>query len=76
MDQVELSSIRGASPSSFDVRYVNVNARLGYFARSLQVYDREGEPCSCCGKNLVREAFMNRSSYFCPKCQRRCRRAE
>ena len=31
---------------------------------------REGEPCRRCGTPMRRRPWMNRSSYFCPKCQR------
>ena len=57
--------------TSFDALYVNVEGDSGYFERSLEAYGREGEPCSRCGSALVRAQFMNRSSYFCPVCQRR-----
>lgn len=60
--------------TSFDSLYVNVNGESGWFDRSLDAYGREGEPCRRCGRPLVREAFMNRSSYRCPACQRRPRR--
>lgn len=56
--------------TSFDALYVNVNGESGYFARSLQVYGRAGEPCNRCGGVIVREPFANRSSYRCPRCQR------
>ncbi|TQL69439.1 DNA-(apurinic or apyrimidinic site) lyase [Nocardioides albertanoniae] len=56
--------------TSFDALYVNVNGESGYFERSLAAYGREGEPCDRCGTPLRRAAFMNRSSYFCPRCQR------
>ncbi|GAA1803586.1 bifunctional DNA-formamidopyrimidine glycosylase/DNA-(apurinic or apyrimidinic site) lyase [Luedemannella flava] len=59
--------------TSFDALYVNVNGESGYFERSLNVYGREGEPCRRCGVPIRREAFMNRSSYSCPKCQPRPR---
>lgn len=59
--------------TSFDDLYVNVNGESGYFERSLQAYGREGEPCGRCGRTMRREAFMNRSSYFCPGCQRPAR---
>ena len=55
--------------TSFDSLYVNVNGQSGYFSRSLAVYGQEGEPCPRCGTPIVREAFMNRSSYFCPRDQ-------
>ena len=56
--------------TSFDALYVNVNGESGYFDRSLDAYGREGEPCRRCGTPIRRVAFMNRSSYFCPRCQR------
>jgi len=56
--------------TSFDDLYVNVNGESGYFDRSLHAYGRQGQPCHRCGRPLVREAFMNRSSYRCPRCQR------
>lgn len=57
--------------TSFDAQYVNVNGQAGYFAHSLNAYGRGGEPCPRCGGPIRREAFMNRSSHFCPRCQRR-----
>ncbi|KIF05588.1 formamidopyrimidine-DNA glycosylase [Streptomyces sp. RSD-27] len=56
--------------TSFDSLYVNVNGESGYFDRSLDAYGREGEPCRRCGTPMRRRAWMNRSSYFCPRCQR------
>jgi formamidopyrimidine-DNA glycosylase len=61
--------------TSFDALYVNVNGQSGYFSRSLAAYGQEGEPCPRCGTPIQREAFMNRSSFFCPFCQRPPRRA-
>jgi formamidopyrimidine-DNA glycosylase len=45
----------------------------GYFDRSLNVYGREGKPCKRCGAVIRREKFMNRSSFYCPRCQPRPR---
>jgi formamidopyrimidine-DNA glycosylase len=59
-----------AGGTSFDALYVDVNGQSGYFVRSLSVYGRDGEPCLRCGTSIRRRAFMNRSSYFCPSCQR------
>jgi formamidopyrimidine-DNA glycosylase len=56
--------------TSFDSLYVDVNGSSGYFERSLDAYGREGRPCHRCGRLIVREAFMNRSSFRCPSCQR------
>ncbi|MFI8002722.1 bifunctional DNA-formamidopyrimidine glycosylase/DNA-(apurinic or apyrimidinic site) lyase [Streptomyces sp. NPDC086010] len=56
--------------TSFDSLYVNVNGQSGYFDRSLDAYGREDEPCHRCGTPIRRRPWMNRSSYFCPRCQR------
>jgi formamidopyrimidine-DNA glycosylase len=64
----------GQGGTSFDSLYVNVNGESGYFDRSLDAYGREGEPCRRCGAVMQRDKFMNRSSYYCPKCQPRPRR--
>ncbi|MFC0678649.1 bifunctional DNA-formamidopyrimidine glycosylase/DNA-(apurinic or apyrimidinic site) lyase [Lysobacter korlensis] len=62
--------------TSFDAQYVNVNGASGYFSHSLNAYGRQGEPCSRCGRLLVRDTFMNRGSHYCAFCQRiRVRRA-
>ncbi|WP_375544147.1 zinc finger domain-containing protein [Dermabacter hominis] len=44
--------------------------KLGYFARSLKAYGKHGTPCPRCNRALVRAQFQNRSSHFCPYCQR------
>lgn len=56
--------------TSFDSLYVNVNGQSGYFSRQLNAYGREDEPCNRCGRLILREHFMNRSSFRCPKCQK------
>ncbi|QEW03411.1 bifunctional DNA-formamidopyrimidine glycosylase/DNA-(apurinic or apyrimidinic site) lyase [Microbacterium lushaniae] len=56
--------------TSFDAQYVNVNGQSGYFAHSLNAYGRTGRPCPRCGRPIVRVSFMNRSSHYCPHCQR------
>lgn len=58
-----------AGGTSFDSLYVNVNGDSGYFERFLHSYGRAGRPCERCGTPIIREPFMNRSSYLCPKCQ-------
>ncbi|GAA1977285.1 bifunctional DNA-formamidopyrimidine glycosylase/DNA-(apurinic or apyrimidinic site) lyase [Catenulispora subtropica] len=68
-----MSAALAVGGTSFDSLYVDVNGDSGYFARSLHAYGREGEPCDRCGTPIRRESFMNRSSFFCPKCQRPAR---
>ena len=64
-----------AGGTSFDSLYVSVNGESGLFDRSLNVYGRAGQPCARCETVIVRDAFMNRSSFTCPGCQPRPRRA-
>ena len=56
--------------TSFDAQYVNVNGASGYFSHSLNAYGQHGRPCPRCGRPIARATFMNRSSHFCPYCQR------
>jgi formamidopyrimidine-DNA glycosylase len=67
--RVVMREALGEGGTSFDALYVNVNGESGYFDRSLHAYGRQDEPCDRCGTPIRRVAFMNRSSYFCPKCQ-------
>jgi formamidopyrimidine-DNA glycosylase len=68
-----LEAAINAGGTSFDALYVAVNGQSGWFDRSLEVYGREGEPCSRCGTPIIRQHFTNRSSYLCPTCQIRPR---
>jgi len=44
--------------------------RSGYFQVSLSVYGREGDPCPRCGRTIRRIVQSNRSTFYCPGCQR------
>ena len=39
--------------------------------RFWRVYEREGEPCDRCGTPIKRVVQGGRSTYFCPRCQKR-----
>jgi formamidopyrimidine-DNA glycosylase len=43
----------------------------GERAIPFNVYDREGEPCRRCGRDVRRIAQAGRSTYFCARCQAR-----
>jgi formamidopyrimidine-DNA glycosylase len=51
--------------------YVDAEGRKGFFQFSHRVYQRTGEPCVSCGTAIRRLVITQRSSHFCPKCQRR-----
>ena len=47
------------------------DGELGYFSKTFDVYDREGEPCrGGCGGMVKRIVQGGRSTFFCPRCQR------
>lgn len=52
--------------------FASVDGTLGYFAHQFAVYGREGQPCekSGCGGVVRRIVQSNRSTFFCPTCQR------
>src|SRR5438309_10336762 len=53
---------------------VNLEEGFSYgaaFETFWQVYEREGEPCIKCGTKIRRVTHGGRSTYWCPKCQRR-----
>ncbi|HCD27994.1 MAG TPA: DNA-formamidopyrimidine glycosylase [Gammaproteobacteria bacterium] len=50
--------------------FVNSDGQPGYFKQSLKVYGREGLPCRNCGATLRKQNLGQRSTVFCPQCQR------
>ncbi len=50
--------------------YVNADGIPGYFSQRLFVYERAGEPCRRCGSVVKQFAQGQRSTYWCPNCQR------
>jgi formamidopyrimidine-DNA glycosylase len=57
---------RGSSFSD----YVGADGQPGANAERLAVYRRTGEPCLRCGRPVERIVVGQRSTHFCPRCQR------
>ena len=51
--------------------YVDGEGRKGFFQLHHRVYQRTGEPCANCGKPIRRLLVAQRSSHYCPGCQKR-----
>ncbi|UZD54449.1 bifunctional DNA-formamidopyrimidine glycosylase/DNA-(apurinic or apyrimidinic site) lyase [Caldimonas aquatica] len=49
----------------------DAHGRGGQFQLTAQVYDREGRPCPRCASPIRRIVQGQRSTYYCPRCQRR-----
>lgn len=56
--------------STEDAQYRDAYGLIGDNRRYLEVYDREGEACTRCGTPIARARWTNRSTHFCPRCQR------
>jgi formamidopyrimidine-DNA glycosylase len=50
--------------------YATPEGDFGYFAVRLQVYGRQGQPCSACGTMLRSAVIAGRTTAWCPRCQR------
>ena len=50
--------------------FVNEKGNPGYFKQQLNVYGRENEPCRNCDATIKRVVISNRSTFYCPQCQR------
>lgn len=50
--------------------YVDATGAPGYFQQQYKVYGREGQPCRVCGTPIRSVRQGQRSSFYCPRCQR------
>jgi formamidopyrimidine-DNA glycosylase len=50
--------------------YVGADGAPGYFRQRLYVYERAGKPCRRCGTAVRSRTQGQRSTYYCPSCQK------
>jgi formamidopyrimidine-DNA glycosylase len=50
--------------------FSNADGQQGYFQLEAHVYDRAGQPCRVCGTAIRRLQQGQRSTFFCPSCQK------
>jgi formamidopyrimidine-DNA glycosylase len=65
-----------AAVSGNSARRLNLESPNGFsygeaFGKTWQVYERDGELCFKCGTRIRRLTHGGRSTYWCPKCQKR-----
>jgi len=63
------AAIRAGGSSLRD--FVGSDGKPGYFQQRYWVYERAGQPCRRCGTPIRRRLQGQRSSFYCPHCQRR-----
>ena len=64
------AGIAAGGTSLNDLAYLLPDGRAGEFMMQLQAYGRAGEPCARCGRPMERSIIAQRTSTFCPTCQR------
>ncbi len=64
-------AITDSSTSRINLEHPNGFSYGEAFERFWQVYEREGEPCFECGARIRRMTHGGRSTYWCPRCQRK-----
>jgi formamidopyrimidine-DNA glycosylase len=65
-EAIEHGSTMNVDPADIDSSYFG-----GGYSGRWRVYEREGEPCPNCRAPVRRLTHAGRSTYFCPRCQRR-----
>jgi formamidopyrimidine-DNA glycosylase len=50
--------------------FLSPDGAPGYFFRELNVYGRAGKPCRVCGTSIRQVVLGQRSTFWCPRCQR------
>jgi formamidopyrimidine-DNA glycosylase len=65
-ESLALGSTMNVDPENIDGSYYG-----GSYEGRWRVYDREGKPCPACRASIRRVAHAGRSTFYCPRCQRR-----
>ncbi len=65
-ESIESGSTLNVNPENIDASFYG-----GGYENQWRVYDRENEPCVNCEKLIARLKQGGRSTYFCPRCQRK-----
>lgn len=50
--------------------FSNAHGEAGHFQQEAMVYARQGQPCRVCGSSIKALRQGQRSTFFCPQCQR------
>jgi len=70
IQKILAEAIDGGSTLRIDLEDES-SSYIGTSERFWRVYEREGEPCVRCGARIRRVVQGGRSTYYCPRCQRK-----
>lgn len=71
VDVIKAVLLRAISSGGTTLRdFVGGDGKPGYFKQQLHVYGRGGEPCTKCHAHLIEIRQGQRTTVYCPKCQR------
>ena len=68
IQQILKSAIRQGGTTLRD--FLREDGQPGYFKQQLNVYDRAGKPCPNCSRDVKSFVLGQRSTFYCPSCQR------
>src|SRR5215510_8089840 len=60
-----------ANDAAFDTDSGDLDTSYGRYESVVRVYERENQPCFTCGDAIRKITQGARSTYYCPRCQRR-----
>jgi formamidopyrimidine-DNA glycosylase len=66
--RILIKAIKAGGSSVDD--YLDLEGEKGFFQLHHKVYGREDKPCARCKTKIKRIVLNQRSSHFCPKCQK------
>ena len=50
--------------------FMTTSGKPGYFKQDLRVYGRVGQPCYDCNHSIKQIRLSQRSTFYCPRCQK------
>ncbi|MGC8944095.1 MAG: bifunctional DNA-formamidopyrimidine glycosylase/DNA-(apurinic or apyrimidinic site) lyase [Minisyncoccia bacterium] len=68
--KILMKAITYRGTSAKDEAYRDLYGRKGNFGKFLKIYQKEGEKCPRCNGIILRKTENNRSTFYCPKCQK------
>jgi formamidopyrimidine-DNA glycosylase len=68
--KVLTAAIASGGTTLVDNGYSSADGAPGYFQIALMVYGRAGDPCRSCGRAIRSLRQGQRTTYYCPRCQR------